>query len=340
MSDAVCDGTADQTEINAALDAVAAAGGGSVVLSEGTFVINGAITPLSYTNLIGQGRGTIIKIADDVSSSFTAINIATSRTDDYLADFYLDGNGSTVGNFYHNGVSIDATCSDIRFERVKVVDFKRYSGAGGAGFVVSGVNCQLVRCSATANDYYGIYLYTSSALCVLESCYTSGNGGTFSGIIVDGSDHVLNTPIVISENGDGIYISGDRIRINGGIVQQSGGAGVYLNAAEDCVVSNMMIRANGESLDDTYSGIYALDTASCCITGNVVRDGDSPLQQKYGVDGNNGNTALAIFGNDFVASGKTGNINAAIATAVTCPEWIGSDASTNVQNDITKANLN
>ncbi len=64
----LCNGTADHVEIQAALDSLAAktASGvtgtarGTVVLSEGTFEINGAITIPSGCRLIGQGLGTIL----------------------------------------------------------------------------------------------------------------------------------------------------------------------------------------------------------------------------------------------------------------------------------------
>jgi hypothetical protein len=55
----ICDGTADQTEIQAALDAASAAGGGIVLLSAGTFTISAtdAINIPAEVALFGQGNG-------------------------------------------------------------------------------------------------------------------------------------------------------------------------------------------------------------------------------------------------------------------------------------------
>lgn len=53
----ICDGSNDQTEIQAAINAIAAKGGGDVYLLDGTFNVAGDIRLLSGVNLIGRGAG-------------------------------------------------------------------------------------------------------------------------------------------------------------------------------------------------------------------------------------------------------------------------------------------
>src|SRR5512135_1441340 len=54
----VCDGVADQVEINARLTS-----GNTVVLAPGTYQTSGSITPQSGSRLTGQGNGTLINLA-------------------------------------------------------------------------------------------------------------------------------------------------------------------------------------------------------------------------------------------------------------------------------------
>jgi hypothetical protein len=56
---AICDGTADQSEINAYLTA-----GNTVELAPGNFQCNGWILPQANSHLIGQGNDSIINLSD------------------------------------------------------------------------------------------------------------------------------------------------------------------------------------------------------------------------------------------------------------------------------------
>lgn len=57
-ADAVCDGTADDVEIQAAINAVNTAGGGTVLMLDGTYNIATVVTAKSNVRLMGQGYGT------------------------------------------------------------------------------------------------------------------------------------------------------------------------------------------------------------------------------------------------------------------------------------------
>jgi hypothetical protein len=58
QADYVCDGVADNVEIQAAIDALAS--GGSVVLSPGTFTLAATVTLGANVRMVGQGRSTTI----------------------------------------------------------------------------------------------------------------------------------------------------------------------------------------------------------------------------------------------------------------------------------------
>ena len=75
----LCDGTADDVEIQAAIDSLAAktAGGvtgtarGTVVLSEGIFELDGTVTVSEGCRLIGHGLGTILYDAGSQNMEIT-----------------------------------------------------------------------------------------------------------------------------------------------------------------------------------------------------------------------------------------------------------------------------
>ena len=117
-ADYVCDGTADDVEIQAAIDALPS-GGGRVVLSEGTYIISSTIYVKSFTNLVGvvgglrmvtwsvmyADKGVSIKLADNSNPANGMISFQFDD-DDIIRDVYLqnlavDGNKAnnpTCGN--------------------------------------------------------------------------------------------------------------------------------------------------------------------------------------------------------------------------------------------------
>ena len=94
MTSYVCDGTADQTEITNAIAALPS-GGGTVLLSEGTFSINAVMTNpfVSGLTFTGMGRDvTVIKLAN--SSNSRLVTQSSAVTNVTLKDLTIDLNGS------------------------------------------------------------------------------------------------------------------------------------------------------------------------------------------------------------------------------------------------------
>src|SRR3990167_2268493 len=78
-SEYLCDGTADNAEIQSALNAASTAGGGIVHLGIGTFSLSQYLKIPTDVILEGSGFGTILKLADGViSSSITDVLIRTA----------------------------------------------------------------------------------------------------------------------------------------------------------------------------------------------------------------------------------------------------------------------
>jgi len=132
----VCDGTADNVEIQAAIDALPA-GGGKVMLLEGTFNLAANIDLVSNLKFIGSGPNTILKPSLALGSS---IIFGTGLSNVIVEDFVVDADStsSTGIVFYYS--------SDITVQRTTV---KNVAGA-------------------TANDGYGYYFLDTDHIFILN----------------------------------------------------------------------------------------------------------------------------------------------------------------------------
>ena len=89
-ADAVCDGTADNVEIQAGIDAVNTAGGGTVMLLDGTYEIDATINLKSSVTLSGNGYGTVLTRSD--TTVFLSVATSTTATNVVVENILFDGN--------------------------------------------------------------------------------------------------------------------------------------------------------------------------------------------------------------------------------------------------------
>lgn len=139
------DGTTnDSVAIQAAINAVSGAGGGTVFFPVGTYLVHTGLTGASNVNLIGAGQASIIQAG---ASDITLIT-ATTKSNFHVADLLLDGGGQTTdiytgidGAF---GILLDnATHCSVRNVRIRhmgvvksVGDPTSDAGYGGFGILV------------------------------------------------------------------------------------------------------------------------------------------------------------------------------------------------------------
>ncbi len=93
-ADYICDGTADDVEIQAAIDALPS-GGGKVHLLEGTFTITSGLT-ISSNNIILSGSGDATHVIG--SGTAGSIHTGVDVTGDHVTirDFFFDGNTNII----------------------------------------------------------------------------------------------------------------------------------------------------------------------------------------------------------------------------------------------------
>jgi hypothetical protein len=416
--DALCDGAADQTEINAAITAVAFAGGGVVQLSEGTFTIDGTINGAASVEL-RMSHGTVIQVSAAVATSFNMITV-DSVTNFWVTNGTLDGNSSAHA-LYHSGVyaTIAQDCGSrrVRFVNmqqsavgayghgVHIASGERYRSEfdffddceGAAIMEASGVDDTavieptVVDCGAAAHatDSGGIILAGDDPALLggrIDACYVAGlsvrsargsivgpriRDSIAIGLEVTGDDNEIANPMVYNSGTVGIkvlagaddnklmggssdtsatygvHVLGDRLAIGGGFkANESGHHGIYLEEADEVTVNGIIVADSSQATHNTFSHIYVEGGDECSITNNktIATDiGGFAPESCIEMDGTSKPTKLNISGNHFpdisrqtstfITSGCVASTNYR-----TTPEWVGSGAAANNQDDPVYAN--
>lgn len=256
----LCDGTGDDVEIQAAIDAVEAAGGGLVLLSEGTFSFLGGLTiDSNNVALAGMGRGTILQVVSTSAFAFDVITIDTVANC-VVRDLSIDGNkGAQIispGSF--SGV-VANNATHCLIERLSIHDLYQDT-TNSWGIQVKGgssVNDIIDRCNlfnGTAGEW-DIEITAGSGAVVSECRSTLGIKVTAADTRIC-DNRVAGGPIAVAAGGVDSQIHGNRI---------SGGT----NGIEVAVVSNVSIQGNYIS-GTTEDGIRANTCSELLIAGNII----------------------------------------------------------------------
>ena len=167
--DYLCDGTADQTEINAAITALPATGG-EIVILDGTYNITAKINVTKdNVSIRGNGNATILKRMWDSSVAEGVVSIVSNSCK--IRNLRVDGNktvytSSSNGNIYLKKVKY-ASISDVRSED------------GEYGVYISSSTYTVVNNCFIINCYYGIKGYQSNYANMsnntIDSCFYGFN---------------------------------------------------------------------------------------------------------------------------------------------------------------------
>lgn len=298
QADYVCDGTADQVQIQAALDAVDSDGdGGTVYLTEGEYQITATITVPSFTRLTGPGKPWH-------SSEITGGDPAGY----YGADLYAAGGlnfnmftnkDTTNGN---TGIEIDHLRLDQRgcTGDVDVMRFTllwrsnihdcNFLGATGTtnkrGIkIVSGEEIHVER---NRFDTCGLYC-AGNAL----GCYKNdfGASGIYGIELLNGFGHRIVDNHIYNTSKDGI----SAFNIIGCVIQNNhiedcDWHGMYFaNKLQYSVIALNVVKQNSKASAGTRNGITIdSDTAASpstknVVSGNVCIDTQGTPTQQYGI---------------------------------------------------------
>ena len=293
--DYVCDGTADEVEIQAAITALGASGG-EVVLLDGTFTVAAPITLASNVTLSGQGRNTIITTATDNVDIITATGGAgTELTHIILRDFLV--RGFETGNKNDEGILwtyvdtskiINVWCEHngerglhlVTCDNNEIENVHTFSNFLDGLMLDTCTFNKLINCISNSNTQRGMNILTSADTdIVTPTCFGNDLAGTtYSGILIQSSDRSTVVGARCSTNGlHGLYIfRSDYVTVTGGeFNSQTTGDGINITGdgtdnADYNVITGVACTGNGddgiaiEGVGDANKNI----ATNCQLLGN------------------------------------------------------------------------
>ena len=275
QADYVCDGVADNVEIQAAINAVPT--WGVVRLSEGNFVIAAVVLFKNYSYLIGAGIGiTTLTAANGLNAIVLSIH---TRTYIEVSHLTIDGNGLNQAGDRH-GIQV-YNSPFVRITDVEVHDARdigiavnlspdcsllnslvRDNGHGGAsqhgvGVYNSSHRFQAVNCRFIDNVKFGITTQDTGSItdyCTFLACIATGNG-------LEGFRHR----------------AGKGHRVEGCYSASNGDAGITLDWTTGATV------LNNYSLYNDLDGILLAGSYYSTITGNVCNGNGRGAADFHGI---------------------------------------------------------
>lgn len=295
-ADYITDGTADDVEINQAVQAAIAAGGGTVLIKAGTYNLAATIA-LNGNNitLLGTGEGTLLKTAN--ASNVNPITVSgTGRINVKIKMMKIDCN--RANNTFGAGIVFNtpwsATDPNHVLEDLYIVNCKN----NGIEFTASSDtrvplfrNIHIQDC-----DGNGLYMPNpSSTDGIFENIIVDRTG--LNGIYIGGANHhFVNCKTFycgsIAGNNHGFYINGYNNYFTNCEAQDNYQSGFYLDATGDATYGargntfvNCIADSNGQALNAAYSaGWQIVNTPDTQIIGGVAMTRPYPsFTQVHGI---------------------------------------------------------
>ncbi len=282
--DYVADGTDDEVEIEAAIDALPS-GGGSVFLSEGTYRVED-ITISDKSNIQISGSGAVLQTKDSPTGNQNVLYIYNS---DHVVvnGLIIDGNGpnlSNIGNIEdrQNGIVVRGG-NDIILQNVEVRWF-RMNGI----FVIHGAKDVIIENSHIHDGNTGILTY-------YNGFSVAGDGPTeviIRSNIIEDMNIYESTPRV------GIYIAQDSsdILVENNILRNNGAEAVNL-------VDTSFVTVTGNSILDSIT--FGINSQGSSVTDVTITDNLVDNSGSHGVNFLVGERIL-VSGNKISNNGGSG----------------------------------
>lgn len=235
--DYLCDGTDDQVEINAALNALPAHGG-EVVILDGTYNIAAPVSlPKDNVTLRGNGVATVLKRmfnGDPQQGYPTGVVEILGRKGCMVTDLAIDGNMEVFDRGRLCGILLDNSQDST------ICNSTIYANRGQGVCQFSSPDSKLVQNTVRNNYTHAIY--------VAESPRTMISGNT------------------MSDNVAGIILFGSSLSvITGNTALNHNWVGIKVDTSSGCTVTGNTVAANSEgitlgfSTNTTVSGNAAID---------------------------------------------------------------------------------
>lgn len=259
----LCDGTADDVQIQAALDAIPS-GGGTVFLSSGTFNISASIKIPTGAVLMGNGASTVLSATSGI----------TADTDFGSTAYYVIRNKTTAGDsdFRITNLKCDMTnkdvagahCIHIHNSDHFMIDHC-WTNFGNDGVAVTTGNDWIVSSNICENhSNCALDTWWTSRRGVFSNNTVNGGGGLY-GVLVTGltTADAATTTQEIRVIGNHINnVANVGIWLQGGLVSGGGSEGV----TQDCVVDGNII----ENVT-AFHGIRLSAGSRHVVSNNIIK---------------------------------------------------------------------
>lgn len=284
MANYVCDGVADDVEIQAALNAVAMPGVmGRVVLLDGTYNCAADILVPNRTTLEGQGFNTILSFAgvaitDAVTLAGNEIHVKNLRI---LLNTLVGAAGTRPNGVY--GLNRVSCWLENLYITADVTDPDDGSDLRQCGILLNtGAFNKVINCRIGGAVRHGIHLYGGGhegglAGCLVEGCSCHQNG-QWGILLYDGAQDC----VVVGNHCDLNAFSG----IGGG------GINVATFPGDPALQNHHTITGNNCSLNSSH-GILLYNVIGCTVTGNTCYNNAG-----HGIGLEEGCSDVAISGNE------------------------------------------
>ena len=298
--DYLCDGTADQTEINAAITALPATGG-EVVILDGTYNIKASINiPKDNVSIRGNGNATILKRMFN-SSVQEGIITLTNRSGCKISNLQVDGNKVSYTSINNCGIYLSSSSRNV--VTGNTCDNNAF------GIYLSSASSNTVTCNTcNYNSVYGIYLSSASSNTITGNTCNNNNSGVYLNSSSSNNTVTCNT---CNNNSYGIYLSSASSNtITGNTCNDNDSSGISLNSSSSNVVTGNTCNNNspGISLDSSSRNVV---TGNTCIRGTGLATDYAVYQNTMKLSGADNNYNLIsnnnCMGKAVANGGGTGN---------------------------------
>ena len=301
--DFLCDGTADDVEINAAISSLPSTGG-AVLILDGTYNITAAISiNKPNTTISGNGSSTILKRMWDSSTYEGVINITATNGGCIVEKLQINGNNSNYTSFNNAGIRISSSDNNTIIENIcnnnntgiylsgaenNTVTGNICNNNNSYGIYLSGAENNTVTGNiCNNNDSYGIYLSGAENNTVTGNiCNNNDTGVCLSGSSL--SNYLVSTVTgnTCNNNNYGIQLFGSSNSTVTGNTCNNNNYGIYLHGAENnTVTGNTCIRGTGQPSDYTSSQYTIFVIESGCENNLFV--GNNIMGKNYVDNGTN-----------------------------------------------------
>ena len=317
--DYLCDGTDDQEEINAAIQALPT-GGGEVVILDGTYHITGRVNiNKSDVTLTGNGKNTILKQSAADGAATHIIDITYDNNT--IRRLVLDGNREAYSSNQTAQQDAYAACIHITNHQSSSFDINHTvitecMCINAIGYGIYGANAKYTNIKNNIiqnSGARGIELQSRSNHSVISGNLFKENNG---GIVTYGSFNIINGNILDSNSMSGIQVSSQSSStITGNFANNNEGYGIRVSMSfnttvcgNSCVDNKSGISLSGGTAAENRS-INNVIVGNVCIRGTGLSSDYTSVQKTIEVSYSNNNLIAYnnIMGKNYTDSGGTGN---------------------------------